>query len=145
MAMVIPNSLLNDYLGCGAYLAAFDATGALIAIHKVPSVPLQRMPTSPTKRGGLSKAERAARAKAVADSFRSWQQARAAWADDIRAWKPDGAAKVVALDASCTELVARMSSTSWAAHNALSGTDRIGIIDREQMECAFAAEARLCQ
>ncbi|MDA8231304.1 MAG: hypothetical protein M0006_08195 [Magnetospirillum sp.] len=144
MSNLIPTPLLNDYHGCGAYLAAFDAAGTLIAIRQVSSIPLHRMPTFLTKRGGLSKAERTTRAKTVADSFRAWQKDRTAWADDIRAWKPEGASEVVALDASCTELVARMSNASWAAHDALNGTDRIGIIDREQMERAFADEARLC-
>lgn len=106
---------------------------------------MHRAPAFPPKRGALSKAERAQRARAVADSFRAWRSESSAWDATIRAWRPDGAAEIVALDASCFELLPRMSDTAWRAHDALSRAGHIGIIAREQMERAFAEEARLCR
>jgi hypothetical protein len=144
--MLIPTNLLDNYHGCGAYLAAFDQFGTLLGLLKIDEFHFSRCPSKPAKRGRLSKAENATWIRARADWHRARDAAYEAWAVELRRWRVPGAWYIDVYDGSSCELVQRMSDGAWQAKDAIDGKGAqyaFGIIGREERDSAFAAEIRL--
>ena len=141
--MTLSSTILENYHGAGAYLAALDNDGAVIAIRLIPEIPHTDRPQHTLKPGRLSKAETAIRIRAAADYWRHVEATREAWAQEIRDWQPAGTVKVLAADMSCTEFCGIHSRLAWLGKHALENDMRLPIIPSEHRDRAYAAESRL--
>lgn len=141
--MTLSDQILGNYHGTGAYLAALDVNDNVIAIRQIPEIEYLTMPNYTKKAGRPSKADKIARAHVEADYWRSVEAARAAWAADIRNWRPAGTVTVRATDMSCTEFCGVFSDLAWAATDALENKFGLHVFDAQKRDQAYAIELRL--